>query len=205
MLALWKESSDKPRQHIKNQRHHFAHKGLHSQSDCFSSSHVWMWELDHKEGWASKNWCFQIMVMEKTLESPLDSKEIKLVNPKGNQLWIFSGRTDTEARAPIHWSQELTHWKKTLMLGKIEGKRRRGRQGVRWLESIVDSVEMSLSKLWEIVKDREAWCTTVHGVRHDWVTKQHSSWMLCPVLFFMFFFSLCASIVIIPLNNLQVH
>ena len=96
------------------------------------------------------------MVLEKTLETPLNYKEIKLVHPKGNQTRISIGRTDAELEALIHWSQELTHWKKTLMLGKIEGKRRRGRQGVRWLESIVDSVEMNLSKLQEIVEDRGA-------------------------------------------------
>ena len=88
---------DKPRQHIKKQRHHFVDKGLSSQSYGFSSSHVWMWQLDYKGGWVSKKRCFQIMVLEKTLESPLDSKEIKPVNPKGNQPWIFIGRTDAEA------------------------------------------------------------------------------------------------------------
>ena len=85
MLAPWKENYDKPRQHIKKHTHDFANKGPYNQSYGFSSSHVRMWELDHKEGWALKNWCFQIVVLEKTLESPLDSKQIKLVNPKGNQ------------------------------------------------------------------------------------------------------------------------
>ena len=99
MLAPWKESYDKPREHIKKQRHYFANKGPSSQS--FSSSHVWMWELDQKEGWAPKSWCFQTVVLEVTLESPLDHKEIKPVNPKGNQSWIFIGRTDAEA--PILW------------------------------------------------------------------------------------------------------
>ena len=89
LLASWKKRYDKPRQCIKKQRHHFANKGLSSQSYGFSSSHVWMWELDHKEGWASKNWCLWTLVLEKTLESPLDGKEIKPVNPKGNQPWIF--------------------------------------------------------------------------------------------------------------------
>ena len=101
MLAPWKESYDKPRQHIKKQRHFFANKGPSSQSCGFSSSHVWMWELDHKEGWALKNWCFWTVVLEKTLESPLDCKETKPVSPKGNQSWIFTGRTDAEA--PILW------------------------------------------------------------------------------------------------------
>ena len=97
LLLGIKAMYDKPRQHIKKQRHHFVDKGLSSQSYGFSSSHVQMWELDHKVGWASENSCFQIVVLEKTLESPLDCKEIKLVNPKGNQPWIFNGRTDAEA------------------------------------------------------------------------------------------------------------
>ena len=116
---------------------------------------VVMWELDHKEGWAPKNWCFWIVVLEKTLGSPLDSKEIK---PKGNQLWKFTRRTDTEAETLILWPPDAKSWLigKTLMLTKIEGKRRRGWQRMRWLESITDAVDMSLSQLWEIVKDGEA-------------------------------------------------
>ena len=97
------KSYDKPRQHIKKQRHHFADKGPYRQSYGFSSSHVWTWELDHKEAWALKNWCFQIVVLEKTLESHLDWEEIKPVSPKGNQPWIFIGRTDAEAEIPIFW------------------------------------------------------------------------------------------------------
>ena len=96
------------RQHIKKQRHSFANKGPSSQSYGFSSSHVWMWELDYKENWALKNWCFWTMVLEKTLESPLDSKEIKPVNPKGNQSWIFTGRTDAET--PILWPPDAKSW-----------------------------------------------------------------------------------------------
>ena len=98
---LLRRKADKPRQYIKKQKHHFADKGLHSQSYGFASSHVRMWELDHKEDWEPKNWCFKIVVLEKTLESPLDCKEIKPVNPKGNQPWIFTGRTDAEAEAPV--------------------------------------------------------------------------------------------------------
>ena len=100
-LVPWKESYDKPRQYIKKQRYHFTNKGLYSQSYDFSSSHVQIWELDHKEGWVPKNWCFQIMTVKKTLESPLDCKEIQPINPKGNQPWICFGRTDAEAGAPI--------------------------------------------------------------------------------------------------------
>ena len=110
MLASWKKNYDKPRQCINNQRHHFTDKGLYSQSYGFSSSRVWIWELDHKEGWALKNWCFQTVVLEKTLESPLNSKEIKPVNPKENQPWIFFGRTDVEVEAPILWPPDTKSW-----------------------------------------------------------------------------------------------
>ena len=101
MLEPWKKSYDQPRQYIKKQRYYFTNKGLSSQSYGFSSSHVWMWELDCEESWVLKNWCFWTVVLEKTLESPLDSKEIRPVHPKGNQSWIFLGRTDAEA--PIFW------------------------------------------------------------------------------------------------------
>ena len=110
MLPPWKKSPDQPRQHIKNQRHYFAEKGLSSQSYGFSSSHVWMWELDCKENWAPKNWCFWIVVLEKTLEHPLDSKEIQSVHPKGNQSWILIGRTDVEAETPILWPPDVKSW-----------------------------------------------------------------------------------------------
>ena len=114
---------DKPRQLIKKQTHHFANKGPCSQSHGLSSSHVGMWELDSKEGWAPKNWCLWTVVLERTLESPLDYKEIKPVNPKGNQSWIFIGRTDAEAEAPILWPPDVLiradSLEKTLMLGKI--------------------------------------------------------------------------------------
>ena len=108
MLAPWKKSYEKPRQHVKKQRHQFADKSPSSQSYGFFSSLVWMWELDHKEGWTLKNWCFQTVVLKKTLESPLYFKEIKTVNPKGNQPWIFIGRTD--AKAPILWSPDAKSW-----------------------------------------------------------------------------------------------
>ena len=110
MIAHWKKSYNKPRQHMKKQRHHFANKGLCSQSFGFFSSHVQMWQLDHKEGWAPKNLCFPTVVLEKTPESPWDSKEIKSVSPKGNQPWIFIGRTDTKAEAPIFWPPDMKTW-----------------------------------------------------------------------------------------------
>ena len=120
----WKKSYHQPRHHIKEQRHYFANKGPSSQSYGFSSSHVWMWELDYKESWVPKNWCFWTVVLEKTLESPLDCKEIKPVNPEGNQSWIFIGRTDVAAEAPILWPHDTRtdSFEKTLMLGKIEGE-----------------------------------------------------------------------------------
>ena len=110
MLAPWKNSYDKHRQHIKKQTHYFADKGSPSQSYGFSSSHVWMWELNHKEGWVLKNWCFWTMVLEKALESSLDYKEIKPVHPKGNQSWISIGRTDAEAEPPILWPPDAKRW-----------------------------------------------------------------------------------------------
>ena len=118
---------------IKKQSYYFADKGPYSQNHGFSSSHVWMWELDHKEGWAPKIWCFWTVVLEKTLESPLDCRKIKPVNPKGNQSWIFIERTDAEAETLILWSPNAKSWltEKTPLLGKIEGRRRRGRQRMR--------------------------------------------------------------------------
>ena len=106
-LAPWKESYGKPRQRVKMQRHHFVNKGPCSQSCGFSSGHVLMWELDHKEGWVPKNWCFRIVGLEKILESPLDNKQIKPVNPKRNQLRIFIGRNDAEAEPPILWPLDV--------------------------------------------------------------------------------------------------
>ena len=170
MFAPWKESYDKPRQHIKKQRHHFANKGLYSQSYGFFSSHVRMWELDHKEGWAPKNWRFQTVVLEKTLENPLDSKNIKLVNPKGNKPWIFIGRTILKLKLRYfgHLMQRAGSLEKTPMLGKIWGKRRRGRQRIRWLDGITDSVDVNLSKFQKTVKDKKAWHAAIHGVAKSW-------------------------------------
>ena len=110
MLAPWKKSYDIPKHHIKNQRHYFANKSLSRQSYVFSSTHVWMFELHCKESWAPKNWCFWTVVLEKTLESPLDCREIQPVHPKGNQSWIFIRKTDAEAETPILWPPRAKNW-----------------------------------------------------------------------------------------------
>ena len=108
--APWKKSYDQSRQHIKKQRHYCANKGPSCQSSGFSSSHVWMWELDYKESWALKNWCFWTVVLEKTLESPLNYKEIQSAHPKGDHPWVFTGRTDVEAETPVLWPLDVKSW-----------------------------------------------------------------------------------------------
>ena len=136
-----------------------------------------MWELDYKESWAPKNWCFWTVVLEKTLESPLDSKEIQPVHPKGDQSWVFIGRTDAEAETPILWPPDAKNQLigKDPDAGKDWRQKKRGQQRMRSLDSTADLMDMNLSKPQEIVKDRGAWCATVYGVpkvRHNLVTEQ---------------------------------
>ena len=185
MLANWKKSYDKPRQYIEKQRHHSANKCPYSQSYAFSFSPVWMWELDHKESWMRNNWCFHTVVLEKTLESPLDSKEIKPVKSKGNQLCMCIGRTDAQAPiiCPPDGKCQLTL--KYPDVGKDWRQEKKGQQRMISLEGLVNSIHMSLSKLWKMVKDREAWHAAVHVVSNsqtwlsEWTTIPQPSWTIC--------------------------
>ena len=181
-LAPWKKSYDQPRQHIQKKRHYFANKGPSSQSYSLSSSHIWMWELDYKESWVLKNWCFWTVVLEKTLESLLDSKEIQPVNPKGNQSWIFIGRTDAEAETPLAtWYEERTHlkrpwhWERLKVGGEADD---RGWNG--WMASPTQWT-------WVWVDSRSWWWTGrpdmlesmgLQRIGHDWATELTGSFYL---------------------------
>ena len=179
MLTPCQESYDQPRQHIIEQRHHFVNNSPSSQSYGFSCSHIRMRELDHKESWALKNWCFWTVVLDKTLEHPLNSKEIKPVNPKENQSWIFIGRIDAESEAPILWPPGAKSWfsgKKSLCWERL---RSGGERCDRGRDIWMASMDMTLSKLWEIVQDGETSCAADHGAMKrrtqlsHWIIQQY--------------------------------
>ena len=178
MLTPWKESYEHPRQHIKKQRHYFANKGPSSQSYVFSSSHVWMWESDYKEGWVPKNWCFWAVVLEKTLESPLDCKEIKPVNPQGSQSWIFIGRTDIEAEAPKVWPPDGKNWliRKDADTGKDWRQEETGKTGWDgWMASLAQWT-------WVWASSRRWWRTGKPGmlqsIGSDTTEPLNKSWFM---------------------------
>ena len=153
-----------------------------NQSYSFSSSHVWVWDLDHKESWVLKNWCFWAMVLEKTLESPMDSKEIKPVNPKGNQPWIFTGRTDAnaEAEAPILWPPDV----KSQLIGKDpDAEKDWGQEGKKEMVGwTTNSMNVSLSKLLETAKNTDVWYASVHGVPKSWTWLSDWTTTMCVYL-----------------------
>ena len=164
------ESCDQPRQHIKKRRHYFVNKGLSSQSYGFSSGHIWISELDYKESWAPNNWCFWTVVLKKTLESPLDSKEIQPVHPKGNHSWIFIGSANTLAT----WCKELTHWKRPWCWERLKAGGEGDDRGWDGWMALSTRWTWVWNGLWELVMDREAWGAAAHEVEKS--RTQLSDW-----------------------------
>ena len=174
MFAPWKNNYGKTKQCIKKQRYHFANKYPYSQSYGFSNNYIQMWQLDHKEGWGLKNWCFWILMLEKTLQNPLDCKKIKPVNPKENQPWIFIGRTEAEAKTPILWpsdvNKEPIHWKRLWCWERLKSRREGDHRGwdgwmaspTRWAWVWANS-----GRWWY----RETWHAAVHGVAESHMTE----------------------------------